>query len=1756
MKRSICYLVVMALVLNLCIGGTAVFADSQNQNQNQATFTLSNLPATDGDFITDGNPAISLLQTGKLGLSDSEATSSTVGEVGCYGSTKQMYFAVKSAFMNHSEKCVKLDITYYDNSTSDIQFKYQNGEGAANWWKGINISRKGTNEWLTKTVVLTDAYWPGNQQNRSGLSFRIGGGSADAPVYIQKVSIEKLESIEPLSAIYYFGEDMLTSGDVKRSADGVWGENSYVTETVGPEDDLRVAGKATGTDNSKYLYFQLSSSFITKEDNCVKLKVTYLDNSSSDLNLTYHSTSDMHQKLTIPRTNTGKWMQRLIYIYDASWPGTQQGRDDVSFRIGTASSDNPAYISCVEVSKTELSKMPPKGSASITFGEVCEVNSNTNETIWINQNDESCQGLAEAPDGTQAMFIESGSKYIWVCVSSKFVGSTQKNVAVRVTYYDDSANDLNFSATTDDGMWGYAGSVKKTGSNSWKTADFYLTDAAWPGRLNGRDNCSFRVGGNKCYVKNITLMKYERSADVSATLSGDDEVLDPDEMLTAAATDAAEYVWLVKDGKEYVSVPGKNGEHSISYGDEGKTFAAAAIKADGTVVMSEAEYGPVNTIGWVSTTSLTRPENFVANTPKKNVFKTEDSSKEFILLDVKNNNDSKFLILSKDFYGQHAFTEGCTSNTGTSDERKFDSENEKNVAYWLNNGFLKQENTIPTEIQKYINFDYYWKTEPRWYTTNSSNSTVTKAGIALMSAWEQEKYITEFGYMDLLPNDTSWLLRTAFAGQSHQSAMAINTGGNRVNLDMTRADSYIRPEFHLNRDFFKEVRIDLSSAGSNVIKAMKENYTLDEMKAIYSEPELVTAFDAAAQGTDYAHIDFSNGKTGTNILVAEPSGKNDAACTVTQYENENCCALEYVDGKPQYMYFVTSTADGDFNRESRNMTFYIKYLDNGTAPITLQYNSGYNDLLSKDYKEISWDKTNTGEWITKKITVTDAKFMNKQNHNADFRLVSAGGETLYVANVMVSAGENTTFESIELLPQAPGSVFEVGEVSFDLSVYKNNSETAPYDVYYSIKDEITGSVLSNDGYIQISAANNVAASGLITPEITKAGIYTISAEIYCGERTVGTVAKKFGAANFAQEGAMNEISPFGINVHSQDASSDYFAEQTELLKNLGFKAIRDCYTQSAIEEKGWGELNRIANAWIDKGGKWCSILGGKKYDFTIEENVNAFASYCGAFAAKYPQIETFEISNEPDIASFWEGDINAAAYANVVKKASEAIRAANPSAKVIAGVAGNKGNGYSGNYVSELFENGIYPYIDVFSHHPYFRQDPKDGFVDYAYENGTKELEEMGGWKEVYLTETGVSSANGNEIKQAEYNVKTLVLADVNGYGNTMLYNFIDTNDNKSDWNGSLGIMYSDFTPKPAMIAVAQLNNAVAGAPFIGSMDISGAENYLFDYNGTPVMVAWASGSEAVNAEFGENVTVKDMYGNAVSTAKTAKIGSEPVYIYGISESELVSVAKGTINSAYADWKTTYGELMNANSKVDSQTGLINGAAAELLAAHYEAGREMLSENAANIEANKTAMLAMEKWQKIGERIAAYCGAVSAASEAKTVNDIQSRSGLAGDIASRAQLFADKAAAEGLSLGIQNANAVMANGLGNWAKAVSDVSEEPIQNDGTITIKGADGNVLEAIPSDAAFTISVPLNSSYKSDKTVSVICGIYSADKKLLKASVISGKTLSANAETNCEFGFDANGAFGEAAAVRVFVLEGLGNLKPETTNAFDFKI
>ena len=84
---------------------------------------------------------------------------------------------------------------------------------------------------------------------------------------------------------------------------------------------------------------------------------------------------------------------------------------------------------------------------------------------------------------------------------------------------------------------------------------------------------------------------------------------------------------------------------------------------------------------------------------------------------------------------------------------------------------------------------------------------------------------------------------------------------------------YIRPVFYLNRDFFKNVAIDLNEAGDNVLAVMRKNYLIEDLSNLYDvavlrEKGFESIFDLTVKLTDENGEELTNSAE-TNYVNAE-----------------------------------------------------------------------------------------------------------------------------------------------------------------------------------------------------------------------------------------------------------------------------------------------------------------------------------------------------------------------------------------------------------------------------------------------------------------------------------------------------------------------------------------------------------------------------------------------------------------------------------------------------------------------------------------------------------------------------------------------------------------------------------------------------------------------------------------------------------------------------------------------------------------------
>ena len=287
---------------------------------------------------------------------------------------------------------------------------------------------------------------------------------------------------------------------------------------------------------------------------------------------------------------------------------------------------------------------------------------------------------------------------------------------------------------------------------------------------------------------------------------------------------------------------------------------------------------------------ITRPPEYQIETdlipgksPNENLFSVPDANgfmRRFILLDTDSNGN--YFVMADESYGTHSFTtlsENQVENKDAKDsEWSFNPENENSVAYWLNddkNGFLATGNgglTLPDKIidnlvlkEWQIENNYVENTVPethenyadveKWLKNKENLRSVTSK-LSLLSLTEYNAYKDKISACILSDTWAGDMLRTVWSQASvNDESITFNVNPlhilpnadltktwcmNNVDLKYATGDSGvygIRPVFWLDKDFFREVKLDVLKSGDNVKKKMKKNGFAD-LSEIYSEVEL------------------------------------------------------------------------------------------------------------------------------------------------------------------------------------------------------------------------------------------------------------------------------------------------------------------------------------------------------------------------------------------------------------------------------------------------------------------------------------------------------------------------------------------------------------------------------------------------------------------------------------------------------------------------------------------------------------------------------------------------------------------------------------------------------------------------------------------------------------------------------------------------------------------------------------------------------
>ena len=119
---------------------------------------------------------------------------------------------------------------------------------------------------------------------------------------------------------------------------------------------------------------------------------------------------------------------------------------------------------------------------------------------------------------------------------------------------------------------------------------------------------------------------------------------------------------------------------------------------------------------------------------------------------------------------------------------------------------------------------------------------------------------------------------------------------------------------------------------------------------------------------------------------------------------------------------------------------------------------------------------------------------------------------------------------------------------------------------------------------------------------------------------------------------------------------------------------------------------------------WARPANCTSSDECAPANASDFANFATAAARRYPQIQVWEIWNEPNIVPYWQPKPDAVKYTALLKAAYIAIKAVNPNAIVLTGgtsPASSNGTNISPiNFLQKIYNNGGGGSFDGVGHHP------------------------------------------------------------------------------------------------------------------------------------------------------------------------------------------------------------------------------------------------------------------------------------------------------------------------------------------------------------------------------------------------------------------------------------------------------------------------
>jgi hypothetical protein len=225
--------------------------------------------------------------------------------------------------------------------------------------------------------------------------------------------------------------------------------------------------------------------------------------------------------------------------------------------------------------------------------------------------------------------------------------------------------------------------------------------------------------------------------------------------------------------------------------------------------------------------------------------------------------------------------------------------------------------------------------------------------------------------------------------------------------------------------------------------------------------------------------------------------------------------------------------------------------------------------------------------------------------------------------------------------------------------------------------------------------------------------------------------------------------------------------------------------------------------------------GGGHY-FAYPTDMQSFQTFFSAVLARYPQIQSWEIWNEPNYSAFARPTPDVGRFVDLLRAADAARDATGSSAKLVSGGLASVGVIDMFPFLDEMIRRGALDYVDGIGVHPYGTPAPDNPRSLFL---GLRAIHERlvragRGDLKLWLTEygspdatrsSGYGPASDEEGQAARLRKAFALAASWDWVENLTWYELMDDCANASDPECRLGLLRPDFTRKRSALALKDL---------------------------------------------------------------------------------------------------------------------------------------------------------------------------------------------------------------------------------------------------------------------------------------------------------------------------------------------------------------